>query len=257
MSESLMELFREELRAHGRALAAELARGGADRGALRRAAHSIRGAAHIVSLDALESLAAAIEESLGADRESGALAAVARSALADAVELFAAAAELADDEIETWLSTRRTAFDALADRIRGTGAVRPRRRAARSGVRADAGMLELFRQETEAHAATLDQGLLALEADPGHLELLESLMRAAHSIKGAARVVGLDGGVELAHAVEDALVAVKQGRLALGGDDFDLLLRAADLLVQLAAATGLPPRSPRCYPPRRPSWDRW
>ena len=37
-------------------------------------------------------------------------------------------------------------------------------------------------------------------------------MRAAHSLKGAARIVGLDAAVRVAHAMEDCLVAAQKGR---------------------------------------------
>ena len=40
-------------------------------------------------------------------------------------------------------------------------------------------------------------------------------MRAAHSLKGAARIVDIDAGVALAHAMEDFLVAAQEGRIAL------------------------------------------
>jgi len=50
-------------------------------------------------------------------------------------------------------------------------------------------MLELFQGEAENQAAVITAGLLELEADPAAIHLLESLMRAAHSLKGAARIV--------------------------------------------------------------------
>src|SRR5207253_353689 len=61
--------------------------------------------------------------------------------------------------------------------------------------------LELFRLECETHAGTLSDGLLLLEREPHRTELFERLMRAAHSLKGAARVVGLESAVALAHAI--------------------------------------------------------
>ncbi len=53
-------------------------------------------------------------------------------------------------------------------------------------------MFELFKAESASQAAVLNQGLLAIEANPQDTSHVESLMRAAHSIKGAARIVGLD-----------------------------------------------------------------
>ena len=65
-------------------------------------------------------------------------------------------------------------------------------------------MLELFRLEVDNQAAILNEGLLALEHGNQSAQQLEALMRAAHSVKGAARMVGNDDGVLLAHAVGKA-----------------------------------------------------
>lgn len=95
-------------------------------------------------------------------------------------------------------------------------------------------LMELFREEARSHAATLNQGLLELETDAANPQRLEPLMRAAHSIKGAARIVGIDLAVHLAHALEDAFVAAQQGKIRIGSGDIDVLLRGADLLAGLS-----------------------
>ena len=59
-------------------------------------------------------------------------------------------------------------------------------------------------------------------------------MRAAHSLKGAARIVGLAVGVRVAHAMEDCFVAAQQGQLTLRQAHIDLLLGATDLLARIA-----------------------
>ena len=74
-------------------------------------------------------------------------------------------------------------------------------------------MLDLFRVEAETQALVLTSGLLALERDPTLADQLEACMRAAHSLKGAARIVGLAVGVRVAHAMEDCFVAAQQGQL--------------------------------------------
>jgi two-component system sensor histidine kinase and response regulator WspE len=98
----------------------------------------------------------------------------------------------------------------------------------------DLSLFELFRGEVESHATVLNEGLIALEARPGTSAAIEPLMRAAHSIKGAARVVGLDAAVRIAHAMEDALVAAQEGRLTLAPARVDLLLRSVDWIVALS-----------------------
>ena len=98
---------------------------------------------------------------------------------------------------------------------------------------ADPPLFELFREEVRAHTTTLGAGLLELEADPTNPQRIEPLMRAAHSVKGAARIVGIDLAVRLAHAMEDALVAAQAGTVRVTPADIDLLLRASDVLAGL------------------------
>ncbi len=95
-------------------------------------------------------------------------------------------------------------------------------------------LLDMFRIEAETQAQTLTSGLLALERDPDARDQTESCMRAAHSLKGAARIVGLSAGASVAHAMEDCFVAVQQGRVRLRQKQTDLLLQGVDLLVRIA-----------------------
>jgi two-component system, chemotaxis family, sensor histidine kinase and response regulator WspE len=95
-------------------------------------------------------------------------------------------------------------------------------------------LLDLFRVEAEAQAQVLTSGLLALERDHAPADQLEACMRAAHSLKGAARIVDLDVGVLVAHAMEDCFVAAQEGRLTLRKKAIDLLLGATDLLARIA-----------------------
>lgn len=95
-------------------------------------------------------------------------------------------------------------------------------------------MVELFRVETESQGQVLTAGLLALESAPDAPHELEACMRAAHWLKGAARIVGLGVGVSVAHAMEDCFVAAQHGRLTLRREQIDLLLRGVDLLTRIA-----------------------
>ena len=95
-------------------------------------------------------------------------------------------------------------------------------------------MQELFRVEAENQTALLTSGLLELERAPASAEQLEQLMRAAHSFKGAARIVELSPGVHVAHAMEDCFVAAQHGALELNRQHIDALLRGVDWLVEIA-----------------------
>ncbi|MGE6566767.1 hybrid sensor histidine kinase/response regulator [Pseudomonas hunanensis] len=98
----------------------------------------------------------------------------------------------------------------------------------------DASLLELFSLEAEAQTQVLSAGLMALERNPTQADQLEACMRAAHSLKGAARIVGVDAGVSVAHVMEDCLVAAQEGRLRLTAEHIDALLQGTDLLIRIA-----------------------
>ncbi|MDZ5603519.1 hybrid sensor histidine kinase/response regulator [Pseudomonas sp. RP23018S] len=98
----------------------------------------------------------------------------------------------------------------------------------------DASLLELFGLEAEAQTQVLSAGLMALERSPTQADQLEACMRAAHSLKGAARIVGVDAGVSVAHVMEDCLVAAQEGRLLLRPEHIDALLQGTDLLMRIA-----------------------
>jgi two-component system sensor histidine kinase and response regulator WspE len=95
-------------------------------------------------------------------------------------------------------------------------------------------LIELFRMEAESHTATLSAGLVALEGASAVSTTIEPLMRAAHSLKGAARIVGLDSAVRVAHAMEDSFVAAQKGKVILEPEHVDVLLRGVDMLVRIA-----------------------
>ncbi|MCP4406131.1 MAG: hybrid sensor histidine kinase/response regulator [bacterium] len=100
----------------------------------------------------------------------------------------------------------------------------------------DFSMLDLFRTELETHLATLNDGLLALERSPGDGDRLEALMRAAHSIKGGARIVEIEEIVRLAHVMEDCFVAAQQKKVSLSSQHIDVLLHGADMLNEISDA---------------------
>lgn len=99
----------------------------------------------------------------------------------------------------------------------------------------DASLLELFHLEAEVQTQVLGAGLLLLERNPTQADQLEACMRAAHSLKGAARIVGVEVGVRVAHVMEDCLVGAQEGRLQLSPEHIDALLLGSDLLLRIAA----------------------
>ncbi|CAE6792323.1 hybrid sensor histidine kinase/response regulator [Paraburkholderia aspalathi] len=94
-------------------------------------------------------------------------------------------------------------------------------------------LIDLFREEARTQARVLNDGLLTLDRAPSDAAALEACMRAAHSLKGAARIVGVQVGVELAHAMEDCFVAAQEGRALLDAAWIDELLRGVDIVARI------------------------
>jgi two-component system sensor histidine kinase and response regulator WspE len=97
-------------------------------------------------------------------------------------------------------------------------------------------MVDLFRLEVENQTVVFTENLLALEQNPTDASRLGALMRAAHSLKGAARMVDLDAAVVVANELEDVFVAAQEGSLLLLPEHVDVLLHGVDLLQRIAQA---------------------
>ncbi len=91
-------------------------------------------------------------------------------------------------------------------------------------------MHDLFRMEAETQLGVLAEGVLHLNEAPDDADTLEAMMRAAHSLKGAARIVQMSDAVTLAHQMEDVMVAMQQGKAHWHEKCAAPMLRAIDLL---------------------------
>jgi CheY-like chemotaxis protein len=95
---------------------------------------------------------------------------------------------------------------------------------------ADLEFLPIFRDEAATRLDTFVGTLRSLDPDAPAPESMDLLRREAHTIKGAAGMVGLMHAHQLAHALEDVCRAAQEDGGALGGDLVEILLRAADAL---------------------------
>ncbi len=102
-----------------------------------------------------------------------------------------------------------------------------------SGGLGEMSLMDLFRTEVEGQINTMTESLLALEQNPMAADRLEALMRAAHSIKGAARMVGVEPVIRVSHVMEDCFVAAQKQQLKLGSGDVDVLFQAIDMIGRL------------------------
>jgi two-component system sensor histidine kinase and response regulator WspE len=94
----------------------------------------------------------------------------------------------------------------------------------------DSSMFDLFRMEAESQIELINEALISLEEEPTSMKDLDILMRSCHSIKGAARIVGLNASVNLAHVLEDCFEAAKNKKITILSEQVDILLKAVDFV---------------------------
>ncbi|HET7043084.1 MAG TPA: Hpt domain-containing protein, partial [Gemmatimonadales bacterium] len=91
-------------------------------------------------------------------------------------------------------------------------------------------LLRTFRGQAGELLTALEEGLLALERAPQDDEALHGVFRAAHTIKGDARIVGLEEVARAAHALEDVLDQLRERSLAPVPGLISALLGVGDAL---------------------------
>lgn len=107
-----------------------------------------------------------------------------------------------------------------------------------------------FVDEAQEHLARLESGIggLATAGDNGR-GAIDALFRAAHTIKGSARMLKLATVAETAHHLEDVLGALREGKIQPDAELGALMMRAVDALSTLVdqvavGADALPPPDP-------------
>ena len=103
--------------------------------------------------------------------------------------------------------------------------------------------LQDFLCEGREHIASAEEALLALEQDFEDAELINTVFRAFHTIKGVAGFMNLQPIVELAHNAEYLLDEARNGSVTLSSAYVDVILSSCDMLCQLFGALegGQPP----------------
>ena len=93
---------------------------------------------------------------------------------------------------------------------------------------------EMYASESREHLDILNDALLTLENDPENMEMINESFRAAHTLKGMAGTMGFDQVSELAHAMENILDELRNGKIKVTTEVINLLFRAVDNLELLS-----------------------
>jgi len=126
----------------------------------------------------------------------------------------------------------------------------------------DAELTDIFRDEAAERLGQMETALLAVESGDAGAESVDSLFRNAHTIKGAAGMLGLDDIRVLAHAVEDVLAGVRGTGIFPPGTRCTLL-RATTALARAGSrgrrspstiSSAISPRARRCSLRAEQAW---
>lgn len=108
----------------------------------------------------------------------------------------------------------------------------------------DDDIVQEFLTESWENLARLDNEVVTLEREPDNADLLASVFRTIHTIKGACGFLGLTGLGAVAHSAENVLGCMREGKLAVTGPLISLVLQAVDVIKELLTgleATGQEP----------------
>ena len=98
-------------------------------------------------------------------------------------------------------------------------------------------LLEVFMLEAEDHFKNITASLDSLNQNPEQKDVVQSLRRSVHTLKGSAGAVGFRVVSTLAHRMEDLLDRLFEGTLNFDQNIFELLASSANTLEDLAANT--------------------
>ncbi|MGA9901245.1 MAG: ATP-binding protein, partial [Terriglobales bacterium] len=103
-------------------------------------------------------------------------------------------------------------------------------------------ILASFLAESEEGLDVMEQALIQMESNPSDTELLPSIFRVAHTIKGNATSLALSELAGFAHVVEDLLDVFREQQAVPSADVISLLLKAVDELRSMVAGAATGPR---------------
>ncbi len=89
---------------------------------------------------------------------------------------------------------------------------------------------QTFIQESADHIASMETGLLQLRTAPDDVELLNSIFRSAHSIKGGAGSFGMKNLAHFTHSLENLLDRMRSLEMRATDEVIGTLLQSVDVL---------------------------
>ncbi len=96
-------------------------------------------------------------------------------------------------------------------------------------------VVQEFLVESHENLDQLDQDLVSLEQDPGNRQILDSIFRTIHTIKGTCGFLGFSKLESVTHTGENLLSRLREGELELTSENTSALLSMVDSVRQMLA----------------------
>ena len=100
---------------------------------------------------------------------------------------------------------------------------------------------EIFKEETYELLTELEDSLMELEGEPQNMELIGSIFRALHTIKGSGAMFGFETVSSFAHQVENLFDLVREGVVPVTKELIGYTLQAKDFIRDIIESTELTP----------------
>ena len=91
-------------------------------------------------------------------------------------------------------------------------------------------ILNIFNDESDEIVHRLNNNILTLEKNPENKDIIIELFRDAHSLKGAARMIGFNDIQAVAHKIEDILGLAKESKLTINSEVTDAIYKSIDFI---------------------------
>ena len=90
--------------------------------------------------------------------------------------------------------------------------------------------LDVFIDESKEHLQNLNTQILDLEQEPGNMDTINEIFRAAHTLKGMAGTMGYKRMQNLTHNMENVFSEVRNGAAKVNANVVDVLFQCLDAL---------------------------
>ncbi|MFT4554302.1 MAG: two-component system sensor histidine kinase and response regulator WspE, partial [Chlamydiales bacterium] len=160
--------------------------------------------------------------------------------LLEAIKMLVSLYICDEKSVQSWIEEHDLALKALIKKIKAmtsdieedeSGAVKEDDFGVTSSEEV---MWAYFCDELHTQAKALEKALLSLEQDRTNEQYLKECLRAAHSIKGAARIVQADSVVSLANACEECFSFDSEQGGSLSKNYLDFCFKCVDLFYHLS-----------------------